>query len=211
MSNGALVQCSGITRAGKRCSITSSSALRDRTGEPIAAPLRRGCKYCSLHLEILATESMASASVHNRIVYFDLETTGLNASAANIVEIAAIDAQSGAVFSSTIAPTTESNDEAQRVNGILPAELAVSSSFPVVFNRLIEFLHHLESELALLRFEPNVSNQADLCCSRGDRFYAERGAPSVVLLVAHNAKRYDCVVLASECWRHGVDLSVLEK
>ncbi len=45
----AMTRCSGKTRAGNRCSITSASTMKDDRGRLVAQPLRCGGEFCALH------------------------------------------------------------------------------------------------------------------------------------------------------------------
>ena len=196
-------QCCGITRAGRRCSISAKSPFRDRnTGEDVTLPLRCGGKYCVFHMKkIVIKEPRHLTDDATRIIFFDLETTGLATLTANIVEISAVDACSGAVFSSTVKPTTESNDQAQRINGISLEELENSPTFPIVFERFCRFLNAFE-------IEETSPHQMSLHASY--IFHARGHDRSKSVLVGHNAKHYDAVILATECWRHRISLDRLE-
>ena len=123
------MQCAGVTRAGRRCSITSTCKLTDAvTGRLAAAPLMRGGAYCLFHAQVLCTRS---ADVGDGIlVYLDLEATGLDIASADIVEIGVIAGDSGAVFSTVVRPETPP-PEGPTVHGIDNAELAEGPSFPI--------------------------------------------------------------------------------
>ena len=94
-------QCCGITRAGRRCSISAKSPFRDRnTGEDVTLPLRCGGKYCVFHMKkIVIKEPRHLTDDATRIIFFDLETTGLATLTANIVEISVVEASRDAVLS----------------------------------------------------------------------------------------------------------------
>ena len=119
MAGGAPLQCAGIPRAGRRCSITSTCRLTDAvTGRLAAAPLVRGGAYCAFHAQVLCTRS---ADVGDGIlVYLDLETTGLDIASAAIVEIGVIAGESGAIFSTVVSPEAPP-PEGPTVHGIANA------------------------------------------------------------------------------------------
>ena len=47
-----LVQCKGITRAGRCCAITNQTDFRDGAGRLVAEPVRRGSSVCLFHLDL---------------------------------------------------------------------------------------------------------------------------------------------------------------
>ena len=67
--------CAGITRVGKRCQITSTSAMADSNGRLVAGPLRRGSPYCLFHSRPF-THFPANTSGPLVLLLLDLETTG---------------------------------------------------------------------------------------------------------------------------------------
>ena len=76
------VRCCAITRAGHRCSISSTSHCRDqRTGRLAARPLQQGSRHCLFHARPFCTvdENLPrfQSSQPPVIIYFDLETTSL--------------------------------------------------------------------------------------------------------------------------------------
>ena len=191
-------QCCGVTRAGRRCLISSTSLLVDRTRNILAAlPLRRGSQFCTFHAKHLCTRTAKFPVQLPHIFFLDLETTGLDPLTCNIVEIAAVNLRSGSVFSSTVAPTTQSNKHAELVNGIDATELLHSPKFPTAFHRFWQFVEDLCTTLP--------AKQA-----RDWRSTEGHAAREEVVLVAHNAKRFDVVVLACECMRHHIGLQCFE-
>ena len=93
-------QCCGVTRAGRRCSILSTSLLVDRTtGRLAALPLRRGSQFCTFHAKHLCIRSVNFPVQLPHVFFLDLETTGLDPLTCNIVEIAAVNLKSGSVCS----------------------------------------------------------------------------------------------------------------
>ena len=208
-------QCDGKTLAGRRCSIHANSDLRDRaTGKLIALPLQRGGRYCSFHTMSLCTTFSKLVGHPQRIIYFDLETTGLQPLTANIVELAAIDSQSGAVFSSIVKPTTESNEAARSINQIGRDDLENAPDFKSVFQRFRSFIEKLNTEIRPLdaSFFSSTSPEND---RKEHRYLGDcvclRDTKATVLLVAHNARKYDVLILACECIRHHIPLDLLEQ
>ena len=53
--SNAVVQCEGITRAGRRCAITAQTDFRDGAGRLVAEPLRQGSRVCLFHLDLFCT------------------------------------------------------------------------------------------------------------------------------------------------------------
>ena len=52
-----MTQCSAITKAGKQCSVTSSSNWRDDRGRLVAEPLLKGGGCCLFHAKPFCTEA----------------------------------------------------------------------------------------------------------------------------------------------------------
>ena len=84
-------QCHGVTRTGKRCSITSTSQLTNDSGRLAADPLRRGGDYCLFHAKPFCTKEVEERSDRQLvIILIDLETTGVDITQDRIVEMAAL-------------------------------------------------------------------------------------------------------------------------
>ena len=88
--------------------------LRDRcTGRLAAEPLRRGANLCLFHCELFpcVAEQLARPSFAEDedaiVVHIDLETTSLDRISTDIVEIAAVEDRSDAVFASLARPAGE--------------------------------------------------------------------------------------------------------
>ena len=77
-------QCKGITKSGKRCSITSKSDMRDN-GRLVCDPLLNGGHYCLYHTAIFNNFHVKADDAI--VAYVDFETTGLDVMVHNIVEI----------------------------------------------------------------------------------------------------------------------------
>ena len=192
------VQCRGITRSGRRCSITSTSPMIDAlTGKLVSESLRRGGCYCLYHAVFFC---VTDASVSDAIVVFlDFETTGLSVLADHIVEIGVI-SHCGAVFSTVVRPPVMSMGPS--VHGIADAELREGPAFPVAFYYLVRFLEHL-SETAVSDGESSADEEAELPKLKGEM-------PDV-LIVAHNGRKFDYAMLLSECYRCSLPLDSLAR
>ena len=117
----AAAQCSGTTRAGHRCSITSLSKMRDSAGRLVADPLRKGGLCCALHTVLFCIVPVqASESI---IAYIDLETNSLDVLSGRIVEVGALIHGSYGKFSTVVHPGCDSCPDAAAVHGIPPDEL----------------------------------------------------------------------------------------
>ena len=171
-------QCAGLTRSGRRCSITRACKLRDTTtGRLVAAPLIRGGAYCAFHAQVFC--SRPTDVDDGILIFLDLETTGLDVAADSIVEIGAIADKSGAVFSTVVRPETPP-PEGPTVHGIDNAELSEGPGFPEAFARLVAFLENLAA-----------SEVADDSDSSADEAVMQPriGDTPRVVLVAHNGQR----------------------
>lgn len=205
-------QCHGVTRAGKRCTITSSSLLRDRcSGRLAAEPLRRGANFCLFHCELfpcVAEEPACPSFAKDQdaiVVHIDLETTSLDRISTDIVEIAAVEDRSNAVFASLARPPDDADDTARRgqsssaaiaeaVHGISDEELRSAPPFHIVFERFLWFLEDL-------RYRARRGHGCE-------RTFADACTPGIIL-VAHNGLRFDFPVLACQCRRAGLGVSWL--
>ena len=95
--------CSGLTRGGARCKITSDSKVKDKHGRLASLPLQLGGQFCLFHARVLHELALPDGRVDFALFYIDLETDGLDVFRDNIVEIAALSA-GGAPFSSLVVP-----------------------------------------------------------------------------------------------------------
>ena len=90
-----MLRCSGVTRIGKQCSVTTSSTWNDNHGRLVAEPLLKGGELCLIHAKPFCTRP-AQLDEFNRMLVFvlDLESTGIDITKDRIVEIAAVHAHS---------------------------------------------------------------------------------------------------------------------
>ena len=136
----AAAQCSGTTRAGHRCSITSLSKMRDSAGRLVADPLRKGGLCCTLHTVLFCIVPVqASESI---IAYIDLETNSLDVLSGRIVEVGALIHGSYGKFSTVVHPGSDSCPDAATVHGIPHDELLSGPCFAEAFGRLDAFLRY---------------------------------------------------------------------
>ena len=72
-----MIQCKGITRAGKRCAVTSKSNWTIDSGTLVAGPLLKGGEYCLLHAKPFLTKASQVEDFEQMVIFVvDLETTG---------------------------------------------------------------------------------------------------------------------------------------
>ena len=95
-------RCCGTTKSGQRCSITSSSSMRDSLGRLVADPLRRGGPFCLWHTVLFCVEPAHVCDCI--VVYMDLETSSLDILSGKIVEIGALIEGSHSTFSTVVNP-----------------------------------------------------------------------------------------------------------
>ena len=82
------VQCQAVTRAFRRCSITSASDFRDGQGRLVAEPLRRGGPTCLLHMNLFSSVAAPPSPAGFMIFFIDLETSGLDVLNDEVLELA---------------------------------------------------------------------------------------------------------------------------
>lgn len=195
-------RCQALTRAGRQCSITSTSQALDSSGQLAAVPLLRGGARCAFHARWFCAAPVMAGELDTAplLVYIDLETTGLSLATDEIVEIGALAEDSRAAFSTVIRPVKMPADAG--VHGISPAELVGGPTFPDAFDRLVAFL---------VRLAASATSHGD--SSSSDESWPEpprlRSSAPRILLAAHNGIRFDFGFIASMCWRSNMPWPVL--
>ena len=141
------LRCSGVTRKGTQCSITSCSRLTDERGRLVAEPLQLGGAYCRFHARSFVTKRVEHFDGPALLFFLDLETTGVDVASDQIIEIACCHAPSdprckGACFSTVVRATAE--DTAFHVHGIDSSEIAAGPVFGVAWSRFLGFVENLQ-------------------------------------------------------------------
>ena len=198
-------QCEAITKAGRRCAITATSTLKDDHGRCIAEPLRCGGRTCAIHLELFYAQPCPLCESDVCIFWLDFETSGLDVLHDEILEVALTEDRSNAQFATTVRPIFMPNGS-PGVHGIEADELLTSPSFHEVFRRMLFFINTVvENSLGYsgrLTDAELVDHVTWLPTLRDP-------APRVVL-IGHNAMKFDFPILVSECLRHNCNLFELE-
>eukprot|EP00419_Tripos_fusus_P087090 CAMPEP_0172843972 /NCGR_PEP_ID=MMETSP1075-20121228/31860_1 /TAXON_ID=2916 /ORGANISM="Ceratium fusus, Strain PA161109" /LENGTH=550 /DNA_ID=CAMNT_0013688329 /DNA_START=164 /DNA_END=1816 /DNA_ORIENTATION=- len=173
------------------------SDLRDRdSGNLVARPLQRGSRYCQFHLRAFCEHPATGCSQNDACtIFLDLETTSLDVTTANVVELGAVHLQTGAAFASLVNPTTCKADAAH-IHGIHVDEFQMAPKFATVFQSFLSFVFAVAQPLQF-----GGSGSADM--RPGARAPGTGAAP---VLVAHNGRRFDFAILCAECRRHGVPI-----
>ena len=190
------VQCTGVTRAGRRCGITSeTSRLLDDRGNNVNEPLLLGARHCRFHLRPFCTKP--ADNVDCLLFYLDFETSGLDVIGHHIVEIGML-CENGACYSTVVCPPVFS--EEVPVHGISNEELRQGPFFVDAFRRMHRFCNNLV-EMALT---PDDSS--------GDEAATEslREDPPQILVCAHNGMKFDFPFLCSECLRNDIDIGCFD-
>ena len=194
-----MVQCEGITRVGRRCAVTANSDFRDSAGALVAGPLRRGSRFCLLHLSLFCTEPVAAPD--DFVVFFlDLETSGLDVLQDEVLEIAITADPSGAQFATTVLPMRI--PEGLGVHGIGHDELLSGVPFACAFQRMIAFMQDVLNDAL---FDADTSSEEFLerdASGLAPRLPGGRLSSQSVLLASHNGFKFDFPMLISECSRH---------
>ena len=194
-------RCNGVTKAGKRCSITAQSTIRDAAGRLVGQPLAQGSPCCLFHASFF---QVLPAELRDEVVtyaYIDLETDSLDFLSGNIVEIGALVSGSRAAFSTVINPGNRGSQEPGAVHGISPEEILQGPSFREAFQRLDQFLRYA-----------SVSVPASDIDSEDDSAPVPATAmmPDLeIALVGHNSFRFDFPFLLAECLRCGLGASAM--
>ena len=166
------VQCTGVTRAGRRCGITSEpSRLLDDRGNNVNEPLLLGARHCRFHLQLFCTKP--ADNVDCLLFFLDFETSGLDVVGHHIVEMGVL-CENGACFS-TVVCLPELSEEVP-VHGISNEELLQGPSFADAFHRMHRFCRNLV-EMALTDGDSSADEAAAVSL---------REDPPRILVCAHN-------------------------
>ena len=102
-----MIQCKGITRAGKRCAFASKSNWTIDSGTLVAGPLLKGGEYCLLHAKPFLTKASQVKDFAQLVIFvMDLETTGTDITKDRVVELAAVHTHSDSRMSCESFATT---------------------------------------------------------------------------------------------------------
>ena len=203
--------CSGVTRAGRPCSLTSNSTLIDDRGRSVASPLRRGGDRCLFHARPFCSRPAVRPLEPAIILLIDLETSGTDAVNDRIVELSALHVLPngpGARFSMVVRVDADvlSAPEARKaaeVHGIPDDEIEVSPSFPECWLRFMSFVNALLNEA--------IHDCGDSSDEEPSSLPRPPDEQPILLLAAHNGFAFDFAVLLCECYRHRIDLAVFER
>ena len=191
LASSASARCCGKTKTGQRCSITSSSSMRDSLGRCVAKPMRKGSPFCMLHTVLFCVEP---AHVRDAIVcYMDLETDSLDCLCGRIVEIEGL-VEDGSVFSAVVNPGLDAHPDQDSVHGIARDELLAGPCFAEAFRRFSEFLRYASLSA------PDMDDD-----SEDDHQNATAIKPDMdVMIVDHNGIKFDFPFLCAEILRAGI-------
>ena len=187
-------RCKGTTRAGKQCSITSTSQFTNDRGRLVAGPLQRGGCYCSFHAQTFVTRPV-QIDRQLCVVLLDLESTGPDIAFDRIVEFAAIHCPSdkrflGGSFGMMVHVDadvlTQFGECASSVHGISVEEIAKPGpDFRVVWHMFTAWLEGLQNTTVV-----EDGTDSDDECPRPTRLYPE----PQLLLAGHNARKANSFV-----------------
>ena len=133
-------RCCGTAKSGQRCSITSSSSMRDPLGRLVADPLLKGSTFCRFHTVLFRVEPTQVCDF--LLVYMDLETNSLDVLSGKVVEIGAMVESHGFMFSTVVNPGQDESIDLPSVHGIAASELLFGPCFSDAFLRFDAFLRH---------------------------------------------------------------------
>ena len=190
-------RCHGITKGGRRCTITARSTMKDAAGRFVGLPLALGAPCCLYHAVLFTTYP---AELPDAVVVFlDLETDSLDPLSGNFVEIGALVGGSRAAFSTVVNPGCRGTREADAVHVISPEELEQSPCFVEAFQRLDQFLRF--ASVSVLASDSDSDDEAAPPTAMKPDL--------AIALVAHNALRFDYPFLPAECLRAGLGASTM--
>ena len=120
----------------------------------------------------------------------------------SVVEIGLV-AENGACFATVVRPPCVPSEPecSNSVHGISAAELEAGPDFATSFVRMVAFLEHLQVSTV----EHDSASDVE---PRDIKTYSD---PPRLLLVAHNGRKFDFPMLASEVFRSGADFKPLQR
>ena len=202
-------RCKGITRVGKRCSVTSSSGWADDHGRLVAGPLQKGGELCLFHAKPFCTKPTRLDHIDQIVVFMlDLETTGVDIVNDYIVEIAAVHAHGdirmkGEAFSTTVCADPDvvrsRGKEAFKVHGITDEEIQQGPTFKEAWTRFLKWVDDVAN---------NATKDSDSEDTMGIPMLIE---DPIVVMVAHNGFRFDFPMLLCELLRNEVSTASFER
>ena len=206
------MRCNGVTRVGKRCSVTSSSNWTDDNGRLVAGPLRNGGEFCLFHAKPFCTRPIQVDFDRMIAITLDLETTGVDIVNDRIVEIAATHAHGdirmkGECFSTIVCADPDilknRGREAFKVHGITDEEIRRGPTFQEAWTRFLKWID-------------DVANSAIKDIDSDDDDDDDTEPPTLIedpliVLVAHNGFRFDFPMLLCELLRNGISTMILER
>ena len=201
-------RCNGVTRVGKRCSVTNSSKWTDDHGRLVAGPLHKGGEFCLFHAKPFCTKPTRVNVDQMVVIMLDLETTGIDIVNDRIIEVAAVRAHGdirmkGECFSTTVNvdPTVIENcgQEAFKVHGITDEEIRQGPSFEEVWMRFLKWIDDVVNMTIQDAYSDHDMRQPMIL------------EDPVIVMVAHNGFRFDFPMLLCELLRHGLSPIVFEQ
>ena len=132
-----MIQCQGITRAGKRCAVTSKSNWTIDSGTLVAGPLLKGGEFCLLHSKPFLAKASEVEDFEQMVIFVvDLETTGTDITKDRIVELAAAHAHSDSRMDcESFATTIQVDGNIVMERGMTNEDTQQSPSFAEVWYR----------------------------------------------------------------------------
>ena len=202
-----MIRCKAFTKANKQCSVTNRSSWTNEHGRLVAEPLLRGGEFCLFHSKPFCT-TVVQVEDFDRLLIFilDLETTGVDITKDRVVEIAAIQCRGDArmhcaSFSTTVQVDPlilkERGKQAFEVHGITDVEIQNGPSFKQAWERFLEWIDDLTNTATI--YDSDSDDDLELPTILED---------PVVVLVGHNAFRFDFPFLLCELLRHNLSTTI---
>ena len=121
----------------------------------------------------------------------------------SVVEIGIV-TESGACFATVVRPPCIPDEPecSNSVHGIPAVELRAGPDFATSFARMVAFLEHLQVSTVACDSDSDAEPQ---------EIKAYSDPPPQLLMVAHNGRKFDFPMLASEVFRSGADFKPLQR